>query len=170
MDIKTLLHRVDELRPNSISDAVKIQYLNEIEGEVFDVLTHYEGADELILRNLEARKLPKKMERQNVGGNQTENPGMNIGDPIDIGGIRVDLLKPVLKLVPYDKEEREAILLLPDRFAGVYTSYIVAKINFQENESDDYNNAALLHQAERDAWMQWMNRSYMHHQQRVRGL
>ena len=171
-----ILKMVDELRPNAVSDLVKIQYLNEIEGEVFDIMTHYLPAEEIIKTNLEAREMLKAKTDTDADTNQTngtvtvaeatvpENPTA-VSDPLNMGTGDVEYVKPVYKLDPYDlATDKSAYVLLDDRFMGVYTSYIIAKIEFGENESAEYMNAAALHASEKDAWMAWMNRSYMHKQ------
>lgn len=166
--INNILHIVDELRPNAVSDEMKLGYLNEIEGEVFDILTHYEGTEEIILTNVEARKLPGFKGEAEGAGVAPVQPEDWQGDPLNMG--KPKKKEPILKLKPYGMEEREAILLLDERFRGVYTSYLMAKIDFVENETQDYTNDSILHAAEKQAFLDWISRTYMHKQPRVRGL
>lgn len=221
MTLNKILSLVDEMQPNAVSKELKVQFLNEVEAEVFDTMIQFFPAEEVLKTNFEQRrhlwpkKLPKsESESENASESDSESTsetsddketgdsttsasetettgtdtktkkederekitvsleqkgGTDIGDPLDMG-IHKKHLSSVKKLIPYEENEDEAVLLLDDRFAGVYTSYIKAKINYTQNEIETYTNDAMMHYAEINAWKTWMVRNHERIHPPVKGL
>lgn len=60
----------------------------------------------------------------------------------------------------YDRDmERE--LLLPDRFSDVYINYISAKIDFQNMETEQYNNDVAMFEASMEQFKKYYIRTHM---------
>lgn len=60
----------------------------------------------------------------------------------------------------YDRDmERE--LLLPDRFSDVYINYISAKIDFQNMETEQYNNDVAMFEAAMEQFKKYYIRTHM---------
>ncbi len=176
LTVSEILHEVDLMRPNAVDAALKLKFLNEIEAEVFDLFLEFEPAEEVLKNNLEARKyFWEKRESAAEDGKHTftvspaAEGGTDIGDPLNMGtGMR--RLRKVWKFIPYDVTEGDAVMLLDDRFSGVYTSYVKAKIDYLEDETENYMNDAAMHNAEKNAWLSWMTRTHTHRQPEVKGL
>ena len=176
LTVSEILHEVDLMRPNAVDAALKLKFLNEIEAEIFDLFLEFEPAEEALKNNLEARKY--FWEKREAGAEEGTHTfmvspevegGTDIGDPLNMGLIKKRLRK-VWKFIPYDMAEGDAVMLLDDRFSGVYTSYVKAKIDYLEDETENYMNDAAMHNAEKNAWLSWMTRTHTHRQPEVKGL
>lgn len=176
LTVSEILHEVDLMRPNAVDAALKLKFLNEIEAEIFDLFLEFEPAEEALKNNLEARKY--FWEKREAGAEEGTHTfmvspevegGTDIGDPLNMG-LRKKRLRKVWKFIPYDATEGDAVMLLDDRFSGVYTSYVKAKIDYLEDETENYMNDAAMHNAEKNAWLSWMTRTHTHRQPEVKGL
>lgn len=176
LTVSEILHEVDLMRPNAVDAALKLKFLNEIEAEIFDLFLEFEPAEEALKNNLEARKY--FWEKREAGAEEGTHTfmvspavegGTDIGDPLNMG-LRKKRLRKVWKFIPYDVTEVDAVMLLDDRFSGVYTSYVKAKIDYLEDETENYMNDAAMHNAEKNAWLSWMTRTHTHRQPEVKGL
>lgn len=176
LTVSEILHEVDLMRPNAVDAALKLKFLNEIEAEIFDLFLEFEPAEEDLKNNLEARKY--FWEKREAGAKEGTHTfmvspevegGTDIGDPLNMG-LRKKRLRKVWKFIPYDVTEGDAVMLLDDRFSGVYTSYVKAKIDYLEDETENYMNDATMHNAEKNAWLSWMTRTHTHRQPEVKGL
>ncbi|HBP24547.1 MAG TPA: hypothetical protein DD632_03770 [Oribacterium sp.] len=176
LTVQEILHEVDLMRPNAVDAALKLKFLNEIEAEVFDLYLEFLPAKEVIKNSLEARthfwEVTAKNE-ENVKRTFTvataQEGGTDIGDPLNMG-LSIKKPREVWKFIPYDDSEGDAVVLLDDRFSGVYTSYVKAKIDYLEDETENYMNDAAMHEAEKTAWLSWMTRTHEHRQPEVKGL
>ena len=176
LTVSEILHEVDLMRPNAVDAALKLKFLNEIEAEIFDLFLEFEPAEEALKNNLEARKY--FWEKREAGAEEGTHTfmvspavegGTDIGDQLNMG-LRKKRLRKVWKFIPYDVTEGDAVMLLDDRFSGVYTSYVKAKIDYLEDETENYMNDAAMHNAEKNAWLSWMTRTHTHRQPEVKGL
>lgn len=176
LTVSEILHEVDLMRPNAVDATLKLKFLNEIEAEIFDLFLEFEPAEEALKNNLEARKY--FWEKREAGAEEGTHTfmvspevegGTDIGDPLNMG-LRKKRLRKVWKFIPYDMAEGDAVMLLDDRFSGVYTSYVKAKIDYLEDETENYMNDAAMHNAEKNAWLSWMTRTHTHRQPEVKGL
>lgn len=272
MTLNKILSMTDEVQPNALPKEVKVQFLNEVEAEVFDDLCKFFPAEEILRTNAEARKyawtkhkevsededgksdvsLPDDADDSSDAGSgdteedsndssaagtegsiseetgetgpdgdsagsggdsedagssdtgSTGNDGAGDGasdgtgtgnisdadagtgtdetpakknpnayvldDPLNMGRKPYLMETEAVKLVPYDVDEDEAVLLLDDRFAGVYMSYLKAKINYALNELEDYANDAAMYEAEMLSWKTWMVQHHRRIHPKVRGL
>lgn len=174
MTVSQILTFVNEVRPNAYSNIVKTQFLNEIESEIFDFLIKfvprpYEEINNTDAINMErvievpAPEEPEEPEEEETQGSTA------VDDPLNLGKPRPPK-PPIYSLKPYTAADTNATVLLPDRFMGVYTSYIMAKIDHLASESGDYQNDALMHQAEMEAFQEWYTRTHMPRHPRIGGL
>lgn len=60
----------------------------------------------------------------------------------------------------YERDE-EKKLMVPDRFSDIYISYLLAKIDFYDGETDRYNNDVILYQSAYDQFTAWYRRRHM---------
>lgn len=178
LKVHDVLHEVDLMRPNAVDKTLKMKFLNEIEAEVFDLSLEFLPAEEILKNNVQSRAYFWQKKAENPGSGNTSSTvpvsvsaagGMALPDPLNMGKDHTDLLS-VWKFIPYDDTEGDAVMLLDERFSGVYTSYIKAKIDFLEDETEDYANDSQMHAAEKNAWVAWMTKTHMHRQPIVRGL
>lgn len=62
---------------------------------------------------------------------------------------------------PYQYEQdAETELLIPDRFLDVYVNYLLAKIDFHNQEAERYNNDAAMLEAAWQEYEAWYIRTY----------
>lgn len=62
----------------------------------------------------------------------------------------------------YDYEtDNEKELLVPDRFCDLYLHYLIAKIDYHDNETESYMNDVTMYQASYDAFAAWYIRTHM---------
>ena len=73
-------------------------------------------------------------------------------------------------LIPYTAQAMDSVVLLDSRFSGIYIAYLKAKIDFLEDEIESYANDTQAYQAEKEAWLSYMNRYLIHNERKPRGL
>lgn len=142
--VREALRLVEAMRPNAVAQDIKLKFLNEIEADIQELLNNYE--------------IPKE---------EPEEPKPN-EDPLELGEAKPE--KKVPGFEPYTENGLEAEMLLPERFSGVYTYYVMAKIDALEDEIENYSNDGQMYQAERDALTGYLLRNYRRKHAKVRGL
>ena len=199
-----ILSLVDDARPNATSEYFKLQFLNEVEAEIFDHYIAFKRGTETHIKPIHARAYLHK-EKDELKGNaategKTESTVTIMGtDPYYIGNplesrardgearneeamrvmeeteengekklVSVDRGIPVL--VPYTAQDMDSVVLLDSRFSGIYIAYLKAKIDFLEDEIESYANDTQAYQAEKEAWLSYMNRYLIHNERKPRGL
>lgn len=66
-----------------------------------------------------------------------------------------------LEHVPYCYEtDADRELLIPDRFLDVYMNYLYAKIDFNNQETERYNNDVVMWEAAWNKYQEWYKRSH----------
>ena len=53
------------------------------------------------------------------------------------------------------ENDAEKELMLPERFSDIYLSYLLAKINYYDEETESYNNDVLMYQATYEQYAAW---------------
>ena len=188
-----ILALVDDARPNATSESLKLQFLNEVEAEIFD---HYKRGTEALIKPIHARAYLHK-EKDELKGSAVSEGRMErsitimgtdpyyIGNPLESrtkdresqneamrvteekeenGLVSVDRGLPVLS--PYTAQDMDSVVLLDSRFSGIYIAYLKAKID----EIESYANDVQAYQAEKEAWLSYMNRYLVHAERKPRGL
>lgn len=85
----------------------------------------------------------------------SELEGQLIDEIVNLAeGVQVEF-KPFNYNTDWDKQ-----LSAPDRFMDVYTNYLMAKIDFHNQESERYNNDVVMYQAAYDQYAAWYIRSH----------
>lgn len=198
-----ILSLVDDARPNSTSEFFKLQFLNEVEAEIFDHYIAFKRGMEAHIKPIHARAYLHKEKDELKGdavregiaekditimgtypfyiGNplesrktdgEAQNEGMRVLEEIEVGGekrlVRVNRGIPVL--LPYTPYDMDNVVLLDSRFSGIYIAYLKAKIDFLEDEIESYANDVQAYQAEKEAWLSYMNRYLIHNERKPRGL
>ena len=198
-----ILSLVDDARPNATSEYFKLQFLNEVEAEIFDHYIAFKRGMEAHIKPIHARAYLHKEKDELKGdavregiaernitimgtdpyyiGNplesrardgEAQNEGMRVLEEIEVGGekrlVRVRRGMPVL--LPYTPYDMDSVVLLDSRFSGIYIAYLKAKIDFLEDEIESYANDTQAYQAEKEAWLSYMNRYLIHNERKPRGL
>lgn len=85
----------------------------------------------------------------------SELEGQIIDEIVNLAdGVQIDF-KPFDFNIDWEKS-----LMAPERFADVYTNYLMAKIDFHNQESERYNNDVVMYQAAYDRYAAWYIRSH----------
>ena len=198
-----ILALADDARPNATSESLKLQFLNEVEAEIFDHYIAFKRGTEVLIKPIHAREYLHKekyelkgeavgeesTERkvtimgtdpyyignplEEVGKNgDTQNEAMRVAEEKEENGekkiVRIDRGLPVLS--HYTAQDMDSVVLLDSRFSGVYIAYLKAKIDFLEDEIESYANDVQAYQAEKEAWLSYMNRYLIHSERKPRGL
>ncbi len=198
-----ILSLVDDARPNSTSEFFKLQFLNEVEAEIFDHYIAFKRGMEAHINPIHARAYLHK-EKDELKGNavtegraestvtimgtdpyyignplesrmrdgEAQNEGMRVLEEIEVGGEKrlVRVRRGIPVLVPYTAQDMDSVVLLDSRFSGIYIAYLKAKIDFLEDEIESYANDVQAYQAEKEAWLSYMNRYLIHNERKPRGL
>lgn len=198
-----ILSLVDDARPNSTSEFFKLQFLNEVEAEIFDHYIAFKRGMEAHIKPIHARAYLHKEKDELKGdavregrtestvtimgtdpyyiGNplesrmrdgEAQNEGMRVLEEIEIGGEKrlVRFRRGIPVLLPYTPHDMDNVVLLDSRFSGIYIAYLKAKIDFLEDEIESYANDVQAYQAEKEAWLSYMNRYLIHNERKPRGL
>nr|DAP55253.1 MAG TPA: hypothetical protein [Caudoviricetes sp.] len=198
-----ILSLVDDARPNATSESLKLQFLNEVEAEIFDHYIAFKRGTEALIKPIHARaylhKEKDELKGEAVREESTERKVTIMGtDPYYIGNplesvkrdgeaqneavrvaeeteengekkiVSIDRGLPVLS--PYTAQDMDSVVLLDSRFSGIYIAYLKAKIDFLEDEIESYANDVQAYQAEKEAWLSYMNRYLVHAERKPRGL
>ena len=198
-----ILALVDDARPNATSESLKLQFLNEVEAEIFDHYIAFKRGTEALIKPIHARaylhKEKDELKGEAVREESTERKVTIMGtDPYYIGNplesvkrdgeaqneavrvaeeteengekkiVSIDRGLPVLS--PYTAQDMDSVVLLDSRFSGIYIAYLKAKIDFLEDEIESYANDVQAYQAEKEAWLSYMNRYLVHAERKPRGL
>lgn len=181
--VSDVLHEADLMRPNAVDKTLKMKFLNQIEAEIFDYYEEFYPAAEELISNIEARNdfwkekperdpddgsLPGRGEGKATVSVPAEG-GMDLGNPLNLA-MNPPELATVRKFRPYEDTEDDAVMLLDSRFSEVYTSYIKAKLDYLEDETANYVNDVQMHNAEKEAWISWMQNTHRRKTLRARGL
>lgn len=186
MTLDELIKKVDVYLPgNRFDNDMKTDWLNEIEGKIFDeleVMSFKPSGNEIrfVRRDNEgnyryvvktADKLPdSELETANANETDESNDEIVVNDYCNTYGDEIDPLNigctckkknAFYELVPYKYEEDfEKQLIVPDRFADVYLHYILAKIHQADSEIDNYNNEVLMFNASYNDYASFKIRHY----------
>ena len=198
-----ILSLVDAARPTATSESLKLQFLNEVEAEIFDHYIAFKRGTEALIKPIHARaylhKEKDELKGEAVREESTERKVTIMGtDPYYIGNplesvkrdgeaqneavrvaeeteengekkiVSIDRGLPVLS--PYTAQDMDSVVLLDSRFSGIYIAYLKAKIDFLEDEIESYANDVQAYQAEKEAWLSYMNRYLVHAERKPRGL
>lgn len=198
-----ILSLVDDARPNATSEYFKLQFLNEVEAEIFDHYIAFKRGTEAFIKPIHARAYLHK-EKDELKGNavregraestvtimgtdpyyignplesrtrdgEAQNEAMRVLEEIEIGGEKrlVRFRRGIPVLLPYTPHDMDSVVLLDSRFSGIYIAYLKAKIDFLEDEIESYANDVQAYQAEKEAWLSYMNRYLIHNERKPRGL
>ena len=198
-----ILSLVDDARPNATSEYFKLQFLNEVEAEIFDHYIAFKRGTEAHIKPIHARAYLHKEKDELKGdavrdgmvestvtimgtdpyyiGNplesrmrdgEAQNEGMRVLEEIEVGGEKrlVRVRRGIPVLLPYTPYDMDSVVLLDSRFSGTYIAYLKAKIDFLEDEIESYANDVQAYQAEKEAWLSYMNRYLIHNERKPRGL
>ena len=198
-----ILSLVDDARPNATSEYFKLQFLNEVESEIFDHYIAFKRGMEAHIKPIHARaylhkekdELKGDVVREGIAerditimgtdpyyiGNplesrardgEAQNEGMRVLEEIEVGGEKrlVRVRRGIPVLLPYTPYDMDSVVLLDSRFSGIYIAYLKAKIDFLEDEIESYANDTQAYQAEKEAWLSYMNRYLIHTERKPRGL
>ena len=178
LTVGEILAMVDSIRPNNVDRETKIQYLNEVEAEVFDLYLGFKRGKEVEVKPINGETDTLEGYTNAEGEAKTEPEGkLTI-----MGTSPYRIVEPLgkmkesepMRLLPslksYTQGDEDAVVILDSRFLGIYTNYIKAKIDYAEDEIESYTNAVQAYNAEKEAWLSYLNRYLVHGERKARGL
>jgi hypothetical protein len=115
------IEKVDRVKPNSYSEEDKLGWINELEGMVKRLVFQW---DEKYLKELEAKY---------KSGELTEEQYKELVDKTKLYAYPDDMDKELLIQAPFD---------------DVYTLFLEAKIDYYNREYSNYNNSAMMFEAQ----------------------
>ena len=133
MNAQETINRADAERPNMIAPELKLKYLNEIEGIIFNevILTHAheEGAE------CPVHILPADEE-------ETENEGTE-------------------EETETEEEPEDPPMLVPEAYEELYVYWLYTKIDIVNQEMDKYNNDRLMFDVSYRTFGDYWNRTHI---------
>lgn len=66
-----------------------------------------------------------------------------------------------IEFTKYVESDAEKELMIPERFSDIYLSYLLAKIDFHDEETENYNNDVLMYQATYEQFAAWYRRQHL---------
>ena len=112
---------VDKLKPNSYSEEDKLRWINELEGLVKRLVFQWD------------EKYVEELKKQLEDGKLTEEKYNELIDKMKSYAYPDDMDKELLVQAPYD---------------DVYTLFLEAKIDYYNREIANYNNSAMMFEAQ----------------------
>ena len=179
-----ILAMVDSIRPNNVDRELKIQYLNEVEAEVFDLYLGFKPGKEVEIKPIHGRAFLHG-ETDTLEGYTNAEGAAKVepeGKLTIMGTSPYRIVEPLgkmkesepMRLLPslesYTQGDEDAVVILDSRFMGIYTNYLKAKIDYAEDEIESYTNAVQAYNAEKEAWLSYLNRYLVHGERKARGL
>lgn len=146
MTLGELIGKVTLLRPSEYDKDELTQWVNEVE---------FMAYDQVIGMAEPEKEAPTQ---STVTVKRTE-----VGDSANgTAEAQPDNKPPKLaEYQPYEySKDVDKILLIPNQFGGVYTSYLFSKIDFNNAEIDRYNLDAAMFSSEWAAYAGWYRRSH----------
>lgn len=132
MKLAELIAKVEQTRPSSYDKNDLTQWVNEIE---------YQAIEQVFSR-CEQRVLSLPCEFCDKKDSCDNKPTLE-----EFKGYQYDL-------------DADAELMIPNQFIGTYTSYLYAKIDFNNAELDRYQMDLAMHEAEWQAFASWFRRNH----------
>lgn len=184
LTVGEILAMVDSIRPNNVDREAKIQYLNEVEAEVFDLYLAFKRGKEVEVKPINGRAFlhGETDTLEGYTNAERESKPEPEGKLTIMGTSPYRIVEPLgkmkesepMRLLPslksYTQGDEDAVVILDSRFLGIYTNYIKAKIDYAEDEIESYTNAVQAYNAEKEAWLSYLNRYLVHGERKARGL
>lgn len=184
LTVGEILAMVDAMRPNNTDREAKIQYLNEVEAEVFDLYLGFKRGKEVEIKPINGRAFlhGETDTLEGYTNAEGEEKTETEGRLTIMGTSPYRIVEPLgkmkesepMRLLPslksYTQGDEDAVVILDSRFLGIYTNYIKAKIDYAEDEIESYTNAVQAYNAEKEAWLSYLNRYLVHGERKARGL
>lgn len=146
MTLGTLIGKVTLLRPSEYDKDELTQWVNEVEFMAYDQVIGM--AEPPFPPTMIAAKDPVTVTPTQPGDEETgTTPPPEPSTP------------PEYEPYEYNRDA-DKVLLIPDQFNGVYTSYLFSKIDFNNAEIDRYNLDAAMFSSEWAAYAGWYRRTH----------
>ncbi len=146
MTLGALIGKVTLLRPSEYDKDELTQWVNEVEFMAYDQ----------VIGMAEPPFSPGMMAAKDPVTVSPVQPGDEAAAPTP----PPDPPKPE-EYEPYEyNRDADKVLLIPDQFNGVYTSYLFSKIDFNNAEVDRYNMDAAMFSSEWAAYAGWYRRTH----------
>ena len=143
MNAQEIINRADAERPNMIAPELKLKYLNEIEGIIFNevILTHAheEGAE------CPVHILPADEEEE------TENEGTEEETETEGTEEETEIEEPA----------EDPPMLVPEAYEELYVYWLYTKIDIVNQEMDKYNNDRLMFDVSYRTFGDYWNRTHI---------
>ena len=145
MKIQTAIDQADEMRPNMMGDQLKVQYLQELDQQIYEeiLLKHQHTAEEEVKPQYDP--LPEDEEETEADENESEEEETEESED-----------------TPYQVPDLD--LLVPDPYSKLYKFYLMAHIDLKNHEYDKYNNDNALFETAYEEMHDWWRRTRMPYQ------
>lgn len=144
MTIDQVLDWVDQVRPNELSRAVKIGFINEVESRVQSDILHKDATGHNIWCYSGAG------EQYVVGASKEQ-----CRDHMVISADIEDIYKPGEQFITYDELSGDASLVVPDPFSRLYQWYVASMVSLTGGNNEVYQYDLAMYQkcwSEYAAW------------------
>lgn len=141
MTLQGAIEMADELKPNMMSTAAKIAFINEIEGIIFSelIMTHEHTLEE------ETRPVYDVSMLETAAATETE--------------VETEETEGTEEPEEEEEEDEPTELLIPSPYDMLYPYWIISKIDHQNQEMDKYNNDRALFENAYQQAADWINRT-----------
>ena len=153
MTIQQAIERADRLRPNQYSTIEKVNWLSQLDEQVYS---------EVLLMAEENWKYVE----------YTEEILDQEGNVVDTKTtIDYNNEEPVFKFEGYDEQTPLTTpLLIDDLYANAYVDYLVMKFDYYNREEATYNNSAQVFNNQYTNYAIWYRRNHKPRTRKVRGI
>lgn len=141
MNAQEIINRADAERPNTIDAELKLKYLNEIEGIIFNeiILTHaHEEGAECPVHILPAEEAAEETDTEEETDEQTEETEEET-----------------------EETPEDPPMLVPAAYEELYVYWLYTKIDIVNQEMDKYNNDRLMFDVSYRTFGDYWNRTHM---------
>lgn len=144
MTIDQVLDWVDQVRPNSLSKAVKIGFINDIESKVQTDVLHRSTADPLVWCFSDTgEEVVAEKDYSKVGSYALASASM---EPMFVLGEQFIL---------YDEQSGNATLLVRDPFSRLYQWYVAAMVSSATGNNEVYQYDVAMFQKYMSEYSAW---------------
>lgn len=181
MKIADCLAQVDELKPNTYDDAMKLRWLSELDGRIFYelVVTHVrdkvlpEKIDPIVEKtNEETIEPPQEPPVEFLDDEDIPTEDEPIEDtpvedtPVEESPTEEEineedlLVDPPMEFFGYTDEDLDKELIAPFPYDSIYRNYIFALIDFNNGEADRYQATMSMFNSQYQEFCNYYNRTH----------
>ena len=148
MNAQEIINRADSERPNMIAAELKLKYLNEIEGIIFNeiILTHaHEEGAECPVHILPAEDAGEEEEQQEAESEEESE----------------EETEEETEETEEEEPAEDPPMLVPEAYEELYVYWLYTKIDIVNQEMDKYNNDRLMFDVSYRTFGDYWNRTHI---------